>query len=232
MRRIQHTINTEFSGIEGYVKSYHGSGIAQQIMDAKLGKREVIEATVNQIKWCPTGRGIAAATPEGLLVFISSDQRFVDPIDLEVDVTPQSVEEAMKENEFVKAVAMSIRLGHTERKLLLSVVSRIPVDAVEFVASRIPPRFASDFIQFLAEALRTSNQVQLIMMWALATLRFNSRNLLADPAAVPAAHLLQRSISSRVEVVRKTAMQNLDLMNFICEQPDIEENEEDAENEN
>lgn len=231
MRRIQHTVNTEFSGVEGYVKEYHGSGIAQQIMDAKLGKREIIEAAANQVKWCPTGRGIAAATPEGLLVFVSSDQRYVNPIELEADVTPQSVEKAMEQNEFVKAVAMSIKLGHTERQLLLSVVSRIPVDAVEFVASRIPTRFASDFIQFLAEALRESNQVQLIMMWALATLRFNSRSLLADPAAVPAAHLLQRSISTRLELVRKTANENLDLMNFICDQPDIEE-KSDEDNDN
>lgn len=227
MRRIQHTINTEFSGVEGFVKEYHGSGVAQQIMDAKLGKRQIIEAAVNQVKWCPTGRGIGAATPEGLLVFVSSDQRYVNPIELEADITPQKVEEVMEAHEFVKAVAMSIRLGHTERKLLLSVVSRIPYKAIEFVASQIPPRFASDFIQFLSEALRTSNQVQLILTWALATLKFNSRNLLADPAAIPAAHLLQRSISTRLEIVRKAAMQNLDLMNFICEQPDFEENEDE-----
>lgn len=226
MRRIQHTINSEFSGIEGYVKKYHGSGLAQQIMDAKLGKRQIIEAAVNKVRWCPTGRGIAAATPEGLLVYVSSDQRIVDPIELEIEVTPQAVEKALEENEFLPAVVMSIKLGHTERPLLLSVLTKVPIDAIDFVASRIPTRFVSDFLQFLAETLRNNQQVELIMWWCFAVLRFHSRSLLADSAAVPAAHLLQRSLSSRLDVIKKTARENLDLLNFLCEQPDVETEEE------
>ncbi|OHT17251.1 Periodic tryptophan protein 2 like protein-related protein [Tritrichomonas foetus] len=220
MRRISHTVNTEFSGVEGYVKEYHGSGLAQQIMDAKLGKRAVIEAAANQVKWCPTGRGIAAATPEGLIIFVSADQRIVDPLELETDITPAAVEEALAQNEFVKAVVMSIRLGHSERKLLLSVITHVPANLIEFVANHIPTRFGSDFLQFLAEALRQSNQVELIMKWILATLKFHSHKLLKDPSAVPAAHLLQKSLSTRIELTKKMARENLDLMNFLCEQPD------------
>lgn len=220
MRRISHTVNTEFSGVEGYVKEYHGSGIAQQIVDAQLGEKEIIEAAARQVKWCPTGRGFSAATPEGLLVFISADERIVDPVELEVDITPDAVQAAVEKEEWVNALVMSIRLGHTERQLLLSVITRIPIDAIEFVANHIPTRFAADFLQTLAEALKSATQVELLVRWIKATLKFHSHKLLKDPSAVPAAHLLLKALSSKVDEVKSVARSNLDMMNFICSQPD------------
>ena len=220
MRRIAHTSNTDFSGVEGYIKEYHGSGVAQQIIDSKLGKRQIIEAAAYRVKWCPTGRGIAAATPDGLIVYVSADQKIVDPIELETDITPASVEEALGKGEFLRAVVNSIRLGHTERDLLLAALTHIPIDSIDFVASHIPTKFASDFLQFLAEVIRTSTQIELLTKWTLATLKFHSHKLLKEPAAIPAAHLIQKAISTKIEIVKKTARENIDLMNFICEQPD------------
>lgn len=219
MRRIPHTVNTEYSGVEGYIKEYHGSGKAQQIIESTLGKKPIIEASARSVRWCPTGRGFSAATPEGLLVYISADEKVVDPIELESDVTPAAVEQAVNNREWVRAIVMSIRLGHTERQLLLHVLTNVPVEAIEFVSNHIPSKYASDFIQFLADSLKNCNQVELLVRWIKATLRFHSRQMLKEPNSIPSSHLLQKSITYRIEQVKKVSTENLDLLNFLCSQP-------------
>ncbi|KAH0802452.1 WD repeat protein [Histomonas meleagridis] len=219
MRRIQYTVNEEYSGVDGYIKKYHGSGVAQQILDAKLGQREVITASIFDAKWCPTGRGFGVATPEGLLIYVSSDQIIVDPIELETDITPLHVKEALEQKEYVKAIIMGIRLGHTERQLLFSTLTNIPVEGIDFVVSHIPSKYAADFLQFLAEALKNP-QVELVLRWIKSMLVFHTHKIMKDKTAVPAAHLLQKSLSFRVDQVMNTARANLDLMNFLCGQPD------------
>ena len=111
---------------------------------------------------------------------------------------------------------MSIRLGHTESKLLNSVITNIPSDGIEFVANHIPTKYVSDLIQFLAEALKSTQQVGLILKWINAILKFHSHSLLKIPAASPSSRLLQKSLSSRVEYVKNIAFNNYDLMNFLC----------------
>jgi hypothetical protein len=62
-------------------------------------------------------------------------------------------------------------------------------------------------------------QVELLLKWIKEVLRYHGRELVRDPSAVPVSHLLQKVVSSKLEFVRKTARENLDLMNFLCGQP-------------
>jgi hypothetical protein len=58
----------------------------------------------------------------------------------------------------------------------------------------------------------------------LCVLQFHGAAIAKDSGV--AAHLAQKAVSSRIEAVRAAAPQNLDLMNFLCAQPDREEDEE------
>jgi periodic tryptophan protein 2 len=220
--RIAHTQNTEFSGVEGYVKAFHESGLAEKVVIAKMGQREVIEAAARQVRWCPTGRGIAAATPEGLLVFVSKGNQIVDPVDLTVDVTPEAINHAIGAGEWVDAVVMALKLGRTEFEIAWSAVSKVPVDAIGFVCSHLPAKFASSLLETLAEGLRVKSQVELTVKWMVSLLKCHARGMAKDGIGVPAARLAHKAINARLDLVRTTARQNLDLMNFICGQPDPE----------
>jgi hypothetical protein len=208
--------------VEGYVKAFHGSGLAEKVMIAKIGQREVIEAAARKAKWCPTGRGIAAAMPEGLLVVVSKGDQIVDPVELNVDVTPDAIDRAIGAGEWVDAAVMAVKLGRTEFEIAWSVISRVPVDAIGFVCSHLPAKFASNLLETLAEGLRVKSQVELIVKWMVGLLKFHGRAMAKDGIGVPAARLAQKAISSSLDVVRRAARRNLDLMNFLCGQPDPE----------
>jgi len=218
MRRLQHTINTEFSGVEAYFKKYHGSGKSEQKLQAQFEQRSIIDAASLEVRWCPTGRGIAAATPEGLLIYTSADEFIVDPLELETDVTPEALLQAIVTKNFVRAIVIGIRLGHSERDLLKQAMFSVPVNDIDFVVHHIPQRFSVSYLQFLGELLKESNQVELIIKWIRATLRFHSKYLSKHQSALSATHLLQKSISYKTDLVKEVTRENYDILSFLCNQ--------------
>jgi hypothetical protein len=82
--------------------------------------------------------------------------------------------------------------------------------------------FRSDLLAAIAEALKKSRQVELMLRWVKGILRCHGRRLMKDAAAIPAAHRLQKAIVTRVDTVKAAARANLDLMNFLCAQPNPE----------
>lgn len=220
MRRFAHTRNTEFSGVEGYIQKFHGSGKADDIVRAQFAEKLVITAASNGVKFCPTGRGLAAATPEGLLVYISADQVITDPIELEVDVTPESIKKAIQNGEYVLAVTLGVRLGHTERAILRDALMSVPDDQIDFVANHLPQKYVADFLQFLSEQLRETPEVELIILWMKSCLRYHSKRLKQESAASASAHLIQKAFAGRIDPVKVVARNNLDTLTFLCSQPD------------
>lgn len=220
LRRFPHTSNTEYSGVEGFVRRFHGSGRPEDLVRAQFAEKQIVAAAANRVEWCPTGRGIAAATPEGLLVFVSADDVVADPIELEVDVTPDAVQEAISKGEYVLAVSLGVRLGHTERDLLWEALLSVPDNQIEFVASHLPTHFAPDFLQFLAEMIRKQLEVELLVRWTKSVLMFHTRPMLRDRSTVGVAHLIQKSLSYRVEPVKNIARSNLDTLTFLCNLPE------------
>jgi hypothetical protein len=110
------------------------------VLLAKLGKRAIIEAAAPKVRSCPTGRGVAAATLKELLVFVSMPDRTVDSVDLEVGVTPDAISAAVDAGEWVDAVGMGLSLGRTETDAVCSVVGKVPLGVMEFVAAHLPAR--------------------------------------------------------------------------------------------
>jgi hypothetical protein len=88
-----------------------------------LGKRAIIEAAARKV-WCPTGRGVAAATPEGLPVFVSMPDGIVDTADLDAGVTPDAIAAAVDAGEWMDAVGMALSRGWTETDAVFSVVGK------------------------------------------------------------------------------------------------------------
>ncbi|XWS20389.1 hypothetical protein CRYUN_Cryun31cG0096900 [Craigia yunnanensis] len=57
------------------------------------------------------GRSFSAATTEGVLVY-SIDESFIfDPMDLDIDVTPEAIDKALNEDQPSRALILSLRLN-------------------------------------------------------------------------------------------------------------------------
>ena len=69
-------------------------------------------------------------TTEGLLVFTLDSGIVFDPFDLTVDVTVQSVRDAIKGKDFTNALIMSLRLN--EPDVIVESIESIPVANSEF----------------------------------------------------------------------------------------------------
>ncbi|KAK2651515.1 hypothetical protein Ddye_011371 [Dipteronia dyeriana] len=113
------------------------------------------------LRIAPTGRSFSAAMTEGVLVY-SIDKSFIfDPSDLDIDVTPEAVDAALKEDQPSRALILSLRLK--EDSLIKKCIFAVgPVDIPD-VASSIPHRYMQRLIEALAELLESCPHLEFIL---------------------------------------------------------------------
>jgi periodic tryptophan protein 2 len=107
------------------------------VMNGDLSKRRW-RPTVRTscVRFAPDGRGWAAASTEGLLLYSNEDLITFDPFELSLDLTPQNVIATLENKEYLKALCMAMRLN--EEKLLTSVFESIPTNEIKFVVHHLP----------------------------------------------------------------------------------------------
>lgn len=115
------------------------------------------------VRFSPTGRSWAAASTEGLLIYALDPQITFDPFELELEITPDSVKEALEEKEFLKALVMAFRIG--EKRLVESVYESIPGSEVDLIARDLPYRYVSKLVAFIAEHMEKSARIEYHLTW-------------------------------------------------------------------
>ncbi|KAJ8483949.1 hypothetical protein OPV22_016434 [Ensete ventricosum] len=101
------------------------------------------------LKIAPTGRSWAAATTEGVLIY-SIDESFVFySTDLDVDVTPEAVDEALEKYQPQRALLLSLHLNEDSliKKCIFSVK---PLD-IPAVSSSMPIKYLQRLIEAFAD---------------------------------------------------------------------------------
>jgi periodic tryptophan protein 2 len=96
------------------------------------------------VRFAPDGRGWAAASTEGLLLYSNQDLVTFDPFDLSMDLTPQNVLVTLSSKEYLKALCMAMRLN--EESLTVRVFEGIPKEEVKFVVRNLPKGGGSNTI--------------------------------------------------------------------------------------
>jgi periodic tryptophan protein 2 len=64
----------------------------------------------------PTGRAWCAATTEGLLIYSLDERMIFDPLDLDVDITPDNILKTLKKKEYLKALVVSFLSFFSQRQ--------------------------------------------------------------------------------------------------------------------
>lgn len=76
-----------------------------------------------------TGRSWAATTTEGLLIYSLDGSMVFDPYDLDLDVTPLSIRQQLRRQEWTSAIILAFRLN--ENDLKQEVLETVPHDQSE-----------------------------------------------------------------------------------------------------
>ncbi|KAL1551424.1 U3 snoRNP protein [Salvia divinorum] len=167
------------------------------------------------LRIAPTGRSWAAATTEGVLIY-SMDESFIfDPTDLDIDVTPEAVDGALKEDEPKRALILSLRLNE-DTIIKKCIVAVSPVD-IPAVASAVPVRYLLRLVQALGDLLEQSPHLEFILRWCQelckahgSSIQQNSRNLL------PALKSLQKAVTTLHQDLADTCSSNEYMLRYLC----------------
>ncbi len=124
------------------------------------------EIRVASIQFSPTAASFAAASTEGILIFSIDDRVIFDPFDLDMDVTPESTLEMLKEKDYLSALVMSFRLN--ERYLIHQVYESIPVVDIKLVANNIPVVYVERLLNFISSIAMTSPHIEFNLIWIKA----------------------------------------------------------------
>ena len=125
------------------------------------------------VKFAGTGQSWSCSTPEGLMVYRLDNQITFDPFDLELDITPDSINNAMAQSQSLKALIMSFRLGdcHITRKVYVSV----PLQDISHVV-RGCSVYISRLIKHICEAFE-EGFIGFNLKWMHEIMRHHARHI-------------------------------------------------------
>ena len=131
-------------------------------------RRTQPEVRVPAVAFSPTGRAFCAASTEGLLIYSLDNAIQFDPFDLELDITPASTLQAIKEKDFLLALIMAFRLN--ELLLLRQVYEAIPVTGITHLVKELPIVYLARLLRFVAQATDESPHLEFNLRWIEALL--------------------------------------------------------------
>ncbi|KAL1922330.1 uncharacterized protein VTP21DRAFT_9869 [Calcarisporiella thermophila] len=180
------------------------------------------------VRFSPTGRAWAAATTEGLLVYSLDDTLHFDPFDLEIDITPETVNEALESQEYLRALIMSFRLG--ERPIVQRVYESVSPGDVSLVAREMPVKYIERLLKFIASHMEESPHVEFHLLWCTSILRSHGQYMRANSSEFQSIfRSLQKAVGKMREDLIKLCDDNTYTLQYLLTQ--CEKNKQLAEKE-
>lgn len=176
------------------------------------------EVRVTALAFSPTGRAFCAASTEGLLVYSLDNAIQFDPLDLEINITPASTLQAIKEKDFLLALVMAFRLN--EPLLIRRVYEAIPVTDVTLLVTELPTIYLARLLRFVAQATDESPNLESNLRWIEALLRAHG-SYLHDHAALFASELrtVYKAIGKIQLELTRLADDNIYALDYLLAQP-------------
>ena len=133
------------------------------------------EARTKCVQFSPTGRAWAAASTEGLVIYSLDETVTFDPFDLSLDLTPQSILEALDSQEYLKALVMGFRLN--EKALIQRVYEKVPRGDIRLITRQLPVIYIPLLLKFVADHMDKSPHLEFDLLWTNTLLMVHGRML-------------------------------------------------------
>lgn len=176
------------------------------------------EVRVPAIAFSPTGRAFCAASTEGLLVYSLDNALQFDPFDLDINITPASTLQAVKDKDFLLALVMAFRLN--ERLLIRRVYEAIPITNVMLLVKQLPLVYLARLLRFVTQATDESPHLEFNLRWIEALLQAHGPYL-KDHANSFASELrtIQKAIAKIQLELARLADDNVYALDYLLAQP-------------
>ena len=138
-------------------------------------RRTQPEVRVTAVAFSPTGRAFCAASTEGLLIYSLDNAIEFDPFDLDINITPASTLQAVKDRDFLLALIMAFRLN--ELLLIRQVYEAVPAGDVTLLVRKLPILYLARLLRFVAQATDESPHLEFNLRWIEALLRAHGHYL-------------------------------------------------------
>ncbi|KAK4735995.1 hypothetical protein R3W88_010256 [Solanum pinnatisectum] len=171
------------------------------------------------LRIAPTGRSWAAATTEGVLIY-SMDESFIfDPTDLDIDLTPEAVDAALKENQTNRAVILSLRLN--EDSLIKKCIIGVSPADIPAVASSVPVKYIQRLVEALASLLENCPHMEFILRWCQELCKIHGNSIQQKSRSLlPALKSLQKAITRLHQDLADTCNSNEYMLRYLCSASD------------
>ncbi|KJE90934.1 WD repeat protein [Capsaspora owczarzaki ATCC 30864] len=173
------------------------------------------------VQFSPTGRSWAAASTEGLLIFSLDESLVFDPVDLDVDVTPDAVRQLSADGEHARALSVSFRLGEVD--VCHHAIESVPATDIAVVVTQLSASSAERTLAFIAShALESSRHVHFYLTWTNAILDTHGPALKLRASDARNLHIyraLQKAISKHYDDLASMCDENKYALAFLTAVP-------------
>ncbi|KAI9292389.1 WD repeat protein [Neoconidiobolus thromboides FSU 785] len=192
-------------------------GVAQGDLSVR---RTRPEARTKSVRFSPTGRSWAAASTEGLLIYSLDDTLLFDPFDLEIEITPESVLDTLKNEDYLKALVMSFRLN--EKPIIKQVLEKIPPSDIPLISPSIPSRYLESLLKFLANyAEQGTPHLEFLLIWCHSLFTSHAQYLKQNIASyLPSIRGIQKVLSKLYGDLSNLCEDNLYLIEYLGDSKD------------
>ncbi|XP_060523591.1 periodic tryptophan protein 2 homolog [Cylas formicarius] len=167
-------------------------GVRKGDMASRAFKPEI---RVFSLQFSPTGEQWVAATTEGLLIYSISSGIVFDPWDLQINITPSTIRQAIKDEDFVNALTMALKIN--EAHLIQEVIETVPYKDVELIVSGLGERCVKKLLLIIASGLDNSRHLEFYLNWATHILTCYGPRIKGQN--IPALISLEKSLIRRHE---------------------------------
>ncbi|EME32161.1 transducin family protein / WD-40 repeat family protein [Galdieria sulphuraria] len=151
----------------------------QSLMTSK--RKKVFRIRTREVKFSPTGAMFAVVTTEGLILFSSEDSFVFDPVDLQMDATPENALYLYENKAYSSAIIIGLRLDN--QTLLETLLSGIAVDDIPDIIVQIPSKYFCRLLAFLISRLDTDVHLVDNLFWIRNLLHVHLREALKQNAS-------------------------------------------------
>ncbi|XP_066592091.1 periodic tryptophan protein 2 homolog [Prorops nasuta] len=189
------------------------------------------EIRVYSLQFSPTGQAWASATTEGLLIYSLDVGLVFDPFELDIGITPETVEKTLKDQEYSKALMMASKLN--EKPLLRHVIEDIPYQQIELIVTNLPSVYAERILKFVAAEFESSRHIQFYLIW-ISTILTHHGSTISGVLHMPLLLLLQKNLQQKYDDLCKICDFNEHTMSYLLKLGEIHDkksavNEEESD---
>ncbi|KAH1025703.1 periodic tryptophan protein 2 homolog isoform X1 [Dendroctonus ponderosae] len=183
------------------------------VRSGEMSKRTLKpEVRVLSLQFSPTGQQWAAATTEGLLIYALNSGIVFDPWDLQADITPMGINNALKDQDYLNALIMAVKMN--EANHIRQVIETIPVCDVELIVSSLGLQFIKRLLYIFASALDASKHVQFYLKWLKHIMTIHGSSLVQQ-GNKPALVAVLQSVERRNEQLSKMCDYNQYMTDYV-----------------